>query len=79
MYKNRTRLDIITCPYLQDNCTKVIAQRILQIQPTMSRHVRACNKADTRFKHKAFPLVLNLVVAQHSTVGAESNVPTKIK
>ena len=52
-----------------------MAHRMLQIQPTMSRHVSVCNKAETMFKQKAFPLLFSRVVAQHNTVGAERRVP----
>ena len=53
-----------------------MAQRMLQIQPTIRRHVSACKKADTMLRQKAFPLLFSRVVAQHNTVGADSRVPT---
>ncbi len=59
------------------SCTKVIPQRMLQIQPTMRRQVSACSTPDTMLRQNVFPRDVWRDVAQHRTVGDDSNVPAK--
>ena len=62
---------------LRASWTKVIPQRMLQIQPTMTRKVTIWSRADSRLRPKACNGFSIRVLPQQKTVNDENNVPER--